>query len=83
MHSGPLRQGIAVMGLLALTPTMVFLALGKLQAGQAALRAMVTFGVVILIGRALAMSLRFYVRQAERSRGVGAAQLRRTGDRAG
>ena len=67
MPAGPLRQGVAVLGLLALTPTMVLLATGRLSADAAAIRAAITFALVVVVGRTLAMMLRYYARLTERS----------------
>lgn len=66
MPAGPLRQGVAVLGLVALTPTMLFLATGRLAAHDAAIRAAITFGLVVAVGRLLAMGLRYYARLTER-----------------
>jgi hypothetical protein len=78
MRAGPLRQGVAVLGLLALTPTLLFVALGSLSPGEGAVRALVTFGVTLLVGWTLSTSLRFYVRMADRAHRH--ANGRRTGD---
>lgn len=79
MQAGPLRRTIAIIGLIALTPTMLFTALGQLSAAEAAVRAVITFLVVVLLGRTVAMSLRFYVHFAERA-GAERSQRRRAGD---
>jgi len=81
LKAGPLRQGVAVLGLLALAPTMMNVALGKLSPGEAAVRALITFGVVILTGHVLAMAMRFYVKTVERAQDQE-VELRRMGDRA-
>lgn len=81
MKAGPLRQGVAVLGLVALVPTMMNLALGKLSPGDAAVRAVITFGVVMLVGYVLRMALRFYVKTVERSQD-STVELRRAADRA-
>lgn len=81
MKAGPLRQGVAVLGLVALVPTMMNLALGKLSPGDAAVRAVITFAVVMLVGYVLRMALRFYVKTVERSQD-STVELRRAADRA-
>lgn len=84
MRAGPLRQGVAVLGLLALTPTMLFLATGRLAAEDAAIRAAITFVLIVAVGRTLAMLLRFYARLTERgqARGSGGDDRRRVTDHA-
>lgn len=78
MQAGPLRQGIAVLGLLALVPTLVNLALGRLTPGEAATRALITFAVVIVAGRVAALALRFYASTVERAN--TRVERRRAGD---
>ncbi|HSK95663.1 MAG TPA: hypothetical protein VK891_03520, partial [Euzebyales bacterium] len=60
-------QAVAVLGLLGLAPTMVYVALGKLTPEEGAVRALVTFAVALMLGWVLSSSLRFYVRVAERA----------------
>jgi hypothetical protein len=79
MRAGPLRRGVATLGLLALTPTLLFVAMGRLTAAEGAVRALVTFALTLVVGWGLSKSLRFYVRMAERSHAQKQAG-RRAGD---
>jgi hypothetical protein len=81
MKAGPLRQGIAVLGLIALVPTLFNVAMGRLSPGGAAVRALITFAVVMLVGRLLAAALRFYARSVERAN-ERRVELRRADDHA-
>jgi hypothetical protein len=83
MRAGPLRQVVAVLGLLALAPTMLYVALGTLTPQEGAQRALVTLVVALVVGWVLSTSLRFYVRVAEREQ-ESRDQLtgRRAGDHA-
>lgn len=81
MSAGPLRQGVAVVGLLALTPTMLLLATGRLRVDEAAIRAALTFVAIVVVGRVVAMALRYYVRLAERG-GARTPERRRASDHA-
>lgn len=66
MPPGPLRRIVAVAGLLALAPTMANVALGTLSPALGAYRAVVTLIVVLVIGNATGVLLRFLADAAER-----------------
>ncbi len=51
MSIGPLRRFVGMLGLLALAPTALMLGLGRIDPTTAALRAVATLLVTVLIGR--------------------------------
>lgn len=66
MRSGPLRRLVGAFGLVALVPTAVLLLQGGLSPGVAALRALATLGVAVLLGRGVGWWLSATARGFER-----------------
>ncbi len=68
MSAGPLRRAIAVLGMLALAPVLLQLAMGTLTPEDAALRGLVIGVTVLLLGRLAQRVLVLLVRRFERRR---------------
>lgn len=82
MASGPLRQMMGVLGLLALTPTMALVATRQLAPYDAALRAAVTLAVIVVLGRLVAVGMGYVARMVEERAepSLAAAHDRRAAD---
>ncbi len=79
MGSGPLRQAVAIAGLMALIPTMASVALGRLTPEVGAVRALATLVGAIVFGRVCAVVMRYYAHVVERARPDGRERRARRG----
>jgi hypothetical protein len=66
MAAGPVRRGVATLGLLALVPTAALLASGGLTLEDAAMRAAITLAAVILLAKIVSFALRAVADRAGR-----------------
>ncbi len=66
MNIGPLRRLFGFLGLLALAPTALMLALDQITPTDAAVRAVATLVVVVLLGRGAGMWVGLMARGYER-----------------
>ena len=71
MSVGPLRRFVGMLGLVALAPTALMLAVGRVDPTTAALRALATLLVAVLIGRVAGWWVGFMARGYEN----GAAEV--------
>lgn len=67
MNTGPLRRTTGTIGLIALAPVAVMLALGMLTAEEAAVRAVIVALLVVVLGRMAQGTLRRMLRRVERA----------------
>jgi uncharacterized membrane protein YraQ (UPF0718 family) len=88
MSIGPLRRFVGMLGLLALAPTAVMLGLGRITPATAALRAVATLLVAVIIGRVagwwvaeMARGYEFDAGEAAGGRAEPGAPQRRRSDR--
>jgi hypothetical protein len=68
MSAGPLRRAIGLLGLLALAPVLLQLALGTITPEDAALRALAIAVVVVGLGRLAQLVLTRLLHRVERRR---------------
>lgn len=66
MSAGPLRRAIGLLGMLALAPVLLQLAVGSLTPEDAAVRALSIGLVVVVLGRAAQYVLTLLLRRMER-----------------
>ncbi len=77
MNAGPLRRTTGTIGLIALTPVALMLALGMLSAEEAAVRAVIVALLVVVLGRLAQGTLLRMLHRVERTDdawGVAAVQ---------
>lgn len=74
MSRGPLRRATAGVGLVALLPTALLLATGALAPADAAIRAVVTVVVLLLLGRLADRGLQRLISMVERPDVAGATR---------
>lgn len=74
MNVGPLRRTTGVAGLLALVPVLLQLAAGTISARDAAVRAVATAAVAVLLGHVARVVLTNLLRHVERRASDQAAE---------
>lgn len=67
MTIGPLRRGVAFLGLLGLAPTGLHLVRGSIEPIDAAIRALVVLAAVMIVGRVISAVVRGAIATVERS----------------